>query len=505
MFPVDTKPVAIISVYDKTGIIDFAREISNSFTIICSGGTAKVLSEANIPIESVEKLTGFPEILDGRVKTLHPNIHAGILARNIESHQSQLRELKIESIQMVVCNLYPFYEVISSEHKIDDAIENIDIGGSTLIRSAAKNYHNVIVIVDPQDYDTVLGKFPDVDESYRLKLAQKAFAVSASYDTHISNYFLKQTGSFFGPRYNLSAHHPIPLRYGENWHQKAAYYLYEGKEPFYEQLHGREVSFNNIVDLLAALSILSEHTKPTAALIKHTSPCGVASAEDIETAFDHAFETDKISAFGAAMGFNRPITSGLAEKLHNIFVDIMIATDYEPDAFEILAQKERIILLKLKSKMELPEVSIKLVPNGVLVQDADFRVVTEDDLKYVSKRKPTLDQIKDLLWAWKIVKYAKSNSAVITKGTRTLGVGMGQTSRIGAVKLACEQAGDKTKGSILASDAFFPFGDCVEYAANLGIEAILAPGGSIRDCESIDAANELDIALVWSKVRCFLH
>jgi phosphoribosylaminoimidazolecarboxamide formyltransferase/IMP cyclohydrolase len=499
------KPIAILSVYDKSGIVDFAQEILNDFIIVCSGGTAKVLSEAGIKIELVDSITGFPEILNGRVKTLHPHIHAGILAKNIKSHQSQLKDYSINPIKMVVCNLYPFYEVTSTVHHLEDALENIDIGGSTLIRSAAKNYKEVIVIVDPKDYQEVLEKLPNVDETLRLKLAQKAFAISASYDTHISNYFLEQTGEIFGPSYNLTAHHPIPLRYGENWHQKAFYYLHEGKEPFYEQLHGREVSFNNIVDLLAVLGVLSEHSQPTAALIKHTSPCGVASAKDIETAFDHAFETDEISAFGAAMGFNRSVTAELAKKLHAMFVDVMIAPDYDPEALEILTQKERVMLLKVNPKMQLPEKSVKLVPNGLLVQDADTRMVTRADLESVSKHKPTEEQIEELLWAWKVLRYAKSNSAVIVKGTRTLGIGMGQTSRIGAVKLAGERAGERAKNAVLASDAFFPFSDCVEHAASIGIKAIIAPGGSIRDNESIKAADKLDIALVWSNIRCFLH
>lgn len=505
MTTVNSKPLAILSVYDKTGLIEFAREISNTYTIVCSGGTAKILSEANIPLKYVEEITGFPEILDGRVKTLHPNIHAGILAKKNESHRFQLNQHNINRIEMVVCNLYPFYEVTSSEHHLDDAIENIDVGGSTLIRSAAKNYHNVIVVVDPPDYPAVLKKLPDINEEFRLELAQKAFAVSASYDTHISNYFLKQTSEMFGPRYNLTAHHPIHLRYGENWHQKGVYYLNEGYEPFYEQLHGREVSFNNIVDLLAVLRLLSEHEKPTAVIVKHTSPCGVACANNIETAFDHAFETDQISAYGAVMGFNLPITSGLAVKLNAIFVDIMIATDYEPEALEILKQKERIILLKLNPKMQLPEMSVRHVPNGIIVQDADMQNITIDDLEFVSKRKPTEEQIQDLLWAWKVLKYVKSNSAVVVKGTRTLGIGMGQTSRIGAVKLAVERAGEKANDAVIASDAFFPYADSVEHAANLGIKAIIAPGGSIRDCESIKAADKMDVALVWSKTRCFLH
>lgn len=505
MTSVSSKPLAILSVFDKSGIIEFAKEISKYYTIVCSGGTAKTLSEADIPIKFVEDLTGFPEILDGRVKTLHPNIHGGILAKNNQSHQSQLREHKIIPVKLVVCNLYPFYEVINSTHQLDEAIENIDIGGSTLIRSAAKNYHNVIVVVDPSDYSSLIGKLPKIDDAHRLKLAQKAFAVSASYDTHISNYFLKQTGEPFGPRYNLTAHHPIHLRYGENWHQNGVYYLNEGNEPFYEQLHGREVSFNNIVDLLAVLRLLSEHEKPTAALVKHTSPCGLACSSDIETAFDHAFETDEISAYGAVMGFNRTVTAGLARKLNAIFVDIMIATDYEPEALEILKQKERIILLKLNPSMKLPDMSVRYVPNGVLVQNADMQDITIDDLDYVSKRKPTDEQTQDLLWAWKVLKYVKSNSAVVAKGTRSLGIGMGQTSRISAVKLAVERAGEKANGAVLASDAFFPYADSVEHAASLGIQAIIAPGGSIRDCDSIEAADRLDIALVWSKTRCFLH
>ncbi len=502
-----SKPIAIISVYDKTGIVEFAKEISSMYDIVCSGGTATYLSNANVVISSIEDITHFPEILDGRVKTLHPKIHGGILARNIKSHQDQLQEHYIQRVGLVACNLYPFYTVISKDHTFDDAIENIDIGGSTLIRAAAKNFQNVIVIVDPSDYSLVLKQLSvGVSSDTRLKLAQKAFAVSASYDTHIGNYLLEKTGQFFGPRFNLTAHKPVSLRYGENWHQQGAYYLLEGKEPFYEQLHGREVSFNNIVDLMAALNILSEHSShPTAALIKHTSPCGVASANDIETAFDHAFNTDQLSAFGAAMGFNRPITLGLAEKLHAMFVDVMIAPAYEPEAFEILTQKERIMLLKLNKRTTLPDLSVRLVANGVLVQDTDKKILTKEDLEFVSDRKPTKEEIKDLLWAWKVLKYVKSNSAVISKGTRTLGIGMGQTSRIGAVKLAGERAGDRAKGAVLGSDAFFPFGDCVEHAANLGITAIIAPGGSIRDNESIKEANKHDIALVWSGTRCFLH
>ncbi len=505
MITVSSKPLAILSVYDKTDIIEFAREISRHYTIVCSGGTAKILSGANIPIKHVEDITGFPEILDGRVKTLHPNIHAGILAKNNQFHQSQLKEHDITPVKLVVCNQYPFYEVINSVHNLDDAIENIDIGGNTLIRSAAKNYHNVVVVVDPSDYSELMDNLPVINDDYRLKLAQKAFAVSASYDTHISNYFLKQIGEPFGPRYNLTAHHPISLRYGENWHQNGTYYLTEGHKPFYQQLHGREVSFNNIVDLLAVLRLLSEHEMPTAALVKHTSPCGLACADNIETAFDHAFETDEISAYGAVMGFNRIVTAELASKLNAIFVDIMIAKDYEPEALSILKQKERIILLKLNPSTQLPEMIVRYVPNGILVQDADMQNITADDLDFVSKRKPTEEQIRDMLWAWKVLKYVKSNSAVVAKGTRTLGIGMGQTSRIGAVKLAVERAGDITNGAVLASDAFFPYGDSVEYAAKSGIKAIIAPGGSIRDSESIEVANKLDIALVWSKTRCFLH
>ncbi|MDH4212619.1 MAG: bifunctional phosphoribosylaminoimidazolecarboxamide formyltransferase/IMP cyclohydrolase [Candidatus Thorarchaeota archaeon] len=496
------RSLGIVSVFNKEGIIDFCRSISSHYRFISTGKTAELLETANIDVDLVSSITDYPEILDGRVKTLHPKILGGILGT--DEQQSELEKMGIQPIGLVVVNLYPFEQVTSRPHALADAIENIDIGGVTLIRAAAKNYEKVLVITSPDDYEHVAEAITlnKVSKELRRNLAKKAFLHTAKYDVAISHYLTSDEK--FPSEYLLSFENPQNLRYGENLHQEARYYLLPGNTPFYTQIHGKDISYNNLVDFYAAISVLSEHTRPSCAIIKHTSPCGVASAKDIETAFDHAFATDNLSAFGSVMGFNRPITEKLAEKLHAMFVDAIIAPQYRKSALRILTKKSKLILCTL-NEHTIPEQSIRSIPNGILVQTTDTHTITKDDLTVVSKKYPTSQELDDLLFAWKIVKYAKSNAAVISKETRTLGIGMGQTSRIGAVELALKRAEHRSEGAVMASDAFFPYRDSIDAAVEKGIQAVIAPGGSIRDNESIDAANDAGIVFVWSKIRAFLH
>jgi phosphoribosylaminoimidazolecarboxamide formyltransferase/IMP cyclohydrolase len=496
------KSLGIISVFDKEGIVDFCNSISSHYRFISTGKTATLLKAANIDVEPVSNFTDYPEILDGRVKTLHPKVLGGILGT--DEQQGEMEKHGIHPIGLVVVNLYPFEQVISKPHALTDAIENIDIGGVTLLRAAAKNYHKVIVVSSPEDYPKVAEAIAtnEVSEELRKHLARKAFLHTAKFDIAISRYLAADEK--FPSDFLLSFENPQNLRYGENLHQEARYYLLPGKKPFYTQVHGKEISFNNLVDFHAAIGVLSEHERPSCAIIKHTSPCGFASADDIETAFDYAFATDNLSAFGSVMGFNRPLTTDLAEKLHAMFVDAIIAPEYEEQAFQILSKKSKLILCSF-NEYTIPEQSIRSIPNGLLVQSTDTHIISKEDLTVVSKKYPTSQELDDLLFAWKIVKYAKSNAAVISKDTRTLGIGMGQTSRIGAVELALKRAGHRAEGAVMASDAFFPYRDSIDAAVEKGIQAVIAPGGSIRDNESIDAADDAGIVFVWSKLRAFLH
>jgi len=494
--------LAIISVFDKEGIVEFCKSVSSHFDFISTGKTAVLLEASNIPVTKVSDFTEYPEILGGRVKTLHPKVMGGILGTM--DHESELEKLNLQPFGLVVSNLYPFEQVISKKHNFKDAIENIDIGGVTLLRAAAKNYNEVLVVSSPSDYERVATAISEnsITDEMRKELAVKAFHHTAKYDIAISRYLssdIKWPSSFV-----MGFDHPIDLRYGENWHQDAKYYLNPGSEPFYKQIHGKDVSYNNLVDFTSAIGVLSELNGPTCAIIKHTSPCGVASSDDIETAFDHAFETDNLSAFGSVMGFNRPITESLAVKLNAMFVDAIIAPEYDQKSVEILTKKKNLILCTFND-YTIPELTIQLVPNGILVQPTDTHVISEKDLTVISDKQPSTQDVKDLMFAWKVVKYAKSNAAVISTGTKTLGVGMGQTSRIGAVELALKRAGERAKGAVMASDAFFPYRDSIDAAAEKGVTAVIAPGGSIRDNQSITAANDAGISLVWSSVRAFLH
>ena len=494
--------LAIISVFDKTGLVEFCKSVTSHFDIVSTGKTAALLMASQISVQAVSDLTKFPEILDGRVKTLHPLLLGGILG--MKDHSDEMTKMNIQPFGLVVVNLYPFEKIISRPHSETEALDNIDIGGVTLLRAAAKNYHEVLVVSSPEDYTRVSTAISnnEVTLELRKELARKAFQHTMRYDAIISNYF--SSSEELPSDFVIAFENPQNLRYGENLHQNAKYYLEQGKSPFYTQIHGKDISYNNLVDFQAALGVLSGHEQPSCAIIKHTSPCGFASANDIETAFDHAFETDNLSAFGSVMGFNRPITERLATKLNAMFIDAIIAPSYDQNALGILKKKSKLILCTLNPS-DIQKLSFRSIPNGILVQTTDVHTISEDDITVVSKRSPSPQELNDLLFAWKIVKYVKSNAAVISTHTRTVGIGVGQPSRIGAVELALNRAGDRARGAVMASDAFFPYRDSVDAAAARGITAIIAPGGSIRDKESIIAADEAGIALVWSGHRAFLH
>ena len=512
---------AIISVSDKTGVTDFARGLSQSgFEIFSTGGTKKTLKEARVPVKSVSDITGFPEILDGRVKTLHPIIYGGILARrDLPDHMKQLTEHRIETVDLVAVNLYPFVQTVSKENvTLDDALENIDIGGPSMIRASAKNFPSVIVVVDPADYPLVLEKLRTggLDFAERKRLAQKAFQHIATYDTAISQY-LRQDMDGFPEEMTIAMKKRYSLRYGENPHQKAAFYAEQSvgeKKPtgitWAEQLGGKELSFNNILDADAAWGAVTDFAAPTVAVIKHTNPCGLASHADIAEAYRRAFSGDEVAAFGGIVASNRPVTRAMAEAMRPVFYEIAIAPEYEPEALKLLKRKKdlRILVAQLPpgyGKAEPGYLDFRRVKGGFLVQDSD--TLREDDvaLKPVTKRKPTGAETKDLLFAWRAVKHVKSNAILLVKEKTLLGMGAGQPSRIISAKIAIEKAGDKVKGSVLASDAMFPFPDVVEAAATAGVTAIAQPGGSIRDEDSIKAADEHNIAMVFTGTRHFRH
>lgn len=532
---------ALISVSDKTGLIDFARGLYDmGVEIISTGGTARALQEAGIKVTAVSDVTGFPEILDGRVKTLHPRIHGGLLAlrKNLE-HMEQIKKLGIEPIDLVAINLYPFKETIQKPGvTFEEAIENIDIGGPSMLRSAAKNHQDVVVICDPQDYSKVIDRLKkegDVDLSYRRMLALKVFEHTAHYDALISGYLrevvsedikqsapdtasgetVKATESGFPENLTLAFEKAQDLRYGENPHQKAAFYREVGKIPGTiagaTQLHGKELSFNNINDADAALRAVLEFDMPAAVGVKHTNPCGVACGKDIHEAYLKAYAADPVSIFGGIVALNRPVDRATAEELVKIFLEIVIAPAFEPDALEVLKIKKNLRLLQIDVSPETISPGaraawdMKRVSGGLLVQDADVHDFDEKDLRVVTKRVPSDKEMVDLLFGWKVVKHVKSNAIVLAKNLVTVGIGAGQVNRIWPTEQSIAHAGDKARGAVLASDAFFPFSDVVEAAAAAGITAIIQPGGSLRDEDSIKAADEHGIAMVFTGVRHFRH
>ncbi len=514
---------ALISVSDKTGIVEFAKKLNDlGIEIISTGGTYKTLTDAGLPIIGISDVTGFPECLDGRVKTLHPKIHAGLLAmRSNEEHMKQIKELNVDLIDMVVVNLYPFKQTILKDGvAFEEAIENIDIGGPTMLRAAAKNYQDVSVVIDPKDYDRVLDEVKNngkVSVETNFYLAAKVFNHTAHYDTLIANYLRSKAGiEKYPDTLSMTFEKVQDMRYGENPHQQAAFYKEVGNASGMltgiEQLHGKELSFNNINDTHGALELLKEYGNPTVVACKHSNPCGVATGKDIYDAYVKAYNTDPVSIFGGIVAANRVIDKATAEEISKIFLEIVIAPDFSKEALEVLTKKKNIRLLKLADiEKKQPEGSyeIKKVSGGILIQDVDNELLNEE-IKVVTDRKPTDKEMEDLLFTWKIVKFTKSNGIAIGKNMQSVGIGPGQVNRIWATKQAIEhgveQLGeDAVKGAVLASDAFFPFADCVEEAAKAGITAIIQPGGSIRDQESIDACNKYGIAMVFTGMRHFRH
>ncbi|MCH7787329.1 MAG: bifunctional phosphoribosylaminoimidazolecarboxamide formyltransferase/IMP cyclohydrolase, partial [Chloroflexi bacterium] len=505
---------ALISVYDKTGVVEFARVLQGKgFELVSTGGTHKTLADAGLPVQQVSDLTGSPEILDGRVKTLHPTVHGGILARrDLPAHTEQLSEQGIDTIDVVVGNLYPFVETISRAGvTLEDALENIDIGGPTMIRAAAKNFPHVTIVVDPSDYDWVgeaLSQDSGLNLDQRKELARKAFQHVALYDTAISRY-LSDGDHLSLNEMTLGYTKLYDLRYGENPHQKAALYadpLSTGGIARAKQLHGRELSFNNIMDAEAAWRAVSDFSEPAAVVIKHTNPCGLAVHPDQPTAYQRAFEGDSVSAYGGIVGFNRAVTAATATAMRGVFYEIIVAPSYEPDALEILKKRRNLRVLEASpAEGTMTTLDVRLVSGGVLLQAVD--AIDEDPAtwKVVTERKPSEAELEDLAFAWKAAKHIKSNTIVLAKDNTLLGMGAGQPNRVVSVHLSLRIAGDKAMGSVMASDAFFPFADNVEMAAEGGITAIAQPGGSIRDEEVIEAANKAGLAMVFTGVRHFRH
>ncbi|GLC90437.1 bifunctional phosphoribosylaminoimidazolecarboxamide formyltransferase/IMP cyclohydrolase [Lysinibacillus piscis] len=504
---------ALISVSNKDGILEFAKElVALGYEILSTGGTKKMLQDNDVAVTAVDEVTKFPEILDGRVKTLNPMIHGGLLGKfDDAAHQAQMTEHGIEPIEIVCVNLYPFVETISKPNVTwDDAIENIDIGGPTMLRSAAKNHQYVTVIVDSDDYANVLEELKAHGATTietRRKLAAKVFRHTAAYDSYISNYLTEEE---FPESLTVTYELQQNLRYGENPHQQAAFYQKRLGSDFSlayaTQLHGKELSYNNIQDGNAALQIVKEFDMPAAVAVKHMNPCGVGTGATVEEAFDKAYAADPTSIFGGIIALNREVDAATAGKLSHIFLEIIVAPAFTEEALAILTQKKNIRLLTISFEQEKQDkFNVVSVEGGLLVQEPDRYGFADAEIKVVTNRQPTEQEWAALKLGWAVVKHVKSNAIVVTDAQMTLGVGAGQMNRVGAAKIAFEQAGDKAKGAALASDAFFPMSDTVEAAAAAGITAIIQPGGSIKDQDSIDKANEYGIAMVFTGVRHFKH
>ena len=522
---------ALISVSDKTDLEGLVKSLNKfNVEILSTGGTAKAIRALGIPVKDVSEHTGFPEMLDGRVKTLHPKVHGGLLAlRENKEHMETVKKHGIGLIDMVVVNLYPFEKTVAKPGvKLEEAIENIDIGGPSMLRSAAKNHKSVCVLCDVADYTKVIGEMEktggSVSEELLVELGIKVFQKTSTYDAAIYDY-LKNKSQGNGERgtgreeefpqvFNLNFKKLQDLRYGENPHQKAAFYKDEScGEPSVSgavQLHGKELSFNNIIDLNAALEIVKEFNEPAATIIKHTNPCGTATAKSLKQAYIDALDCDRLSAFGSIVGFNKPVDLDVAKTIleEADFVECIIAPSYETSALEALRAKKNLRLLEVKGfglKGAVIDKDMKKVVGGMLIQDRDVAILKEADLKFVTRIKPTKEELASLLFGWVVAKHVKSNAIVLCQATRTVGVGAGQMSRVDSVMIACKKAGSRAKGSTLASDAFFPKEDGIEQAHQGGITAIIQPGGSIRDAEVIKMADKLGIAMVFTGVRHFKH
>lgn len=512
---------ALVSVSDKTGIVEFCKQLQQlGVSILSTGGTFNLLQKSGIETIEVSSYTGFPEMMDGRVKTLHPKVHGGILGRR-GIDDAVMAEHGIQAIDMVIVNLYPFEQTISKpDCDLETAIENIDIGGPTMIRAAAKNYHDVAVVVDSADYEQIIAQLQQnqgsLTEEMRFSLAQKSFAHTARYDAAISVYLGKLNQIQFPATLNLQFEHTQDMRYGENPHQQAAFYREKnpatGSVAAAQQLQGKALSYNNIADTDAALECVKAFTDRCACVIvKHANPCGVAIADSLLTAYDLAYQTDPTSAFGGIIAFNRALDANTASAIINRqFVEVIIAPHIAADALNILSSKPNIRVLACGEWQALSptELDFKRVSGGLLVQDKDIADLNPDELKVVSSRQPTAEEMADLLFAWKVAKFVKSNAIVYGKNQRTIGIGAGQMSRVYSAKIAGIKAADEqlqVEGSVMASDAFFPFRDGIDSAAAAGITAVIQPGGSMRDDEVINAANEHNMAMVFTGMRHFRH
>ena len=523
------KPFALLSVSNKTGLLDLARELSITYQyqLISSGGTAKTLKAAAIEVTKVSDYTGAPEILGGRVKTLHPRIHGGILARlELPEHQQDLDDNQIQPIKVVVVNLYPFAETIAKPNvTLEDAIENIDIGGPAMIRASAKNYEHVTVLSSPSQYPAFLAELKANNGAttleFRKQLAIAAFQHTQEYDAAIANYLTNgaeekssekslNTISTISSSYTLLCNNPKPLRYGENPHQPATWYQVGATPKGWssaQQLQGKELSFNNLLDLESARSIIAEFgdEQPCAVIIKHNNPCGVAIAPTIVEAYQKAFAADSTSAFGGIVALNRPIDEETAKLLTSTFLECIVAPACVPSVATILGKKQNLRVLVLSDFKQSSHETVKTIAGGMLVQRTDDEAVQPETWQVVTQKQPTPEQMQELIFTWKICRHIKSNAIAITKNLTTIGLGAGQMNRVGSIKIAIDQAGEQVQGAFLASDGFFPFDDSVRTAAAAGIIAISQPGGSMRDTDSIKAADELGLIMVLTGVRHFLH
>ena len=511
---------AILSVTDKSGLVEFARKLSGlGVELVSTGGTARLLRESGIPVKDISELTGFPEMLDGRVKTLHPKVHGGILHRRQDpAHRSAVAEHGIPAIDMVVVNLYAFEKTAAKPGvHFDELIENIDIGGPSMIRSAAKNFHDVAVVTSPDDYDAIAAELAgsgELSPATRWQLAQKAFATTAAYDSAIASTLerLSANGGFllhsqpsFPQNLRLSFSKAMDLRYGENPHQKAAMYSDGSGQGIANgrQIQGKELSYNNIVDLQAAWELAQEFGEPACAIIKHTNPCGTATGSTLAEAYSKALACDPVSAFGGVIAVNRPLDGEVSPEMAKLFLEVIAAPSFDPAAVEKFAAKKNLRLLQVTGMP--PKQVLKNISGGILLQDADTRPLAESDLKVVTRRPPSPAELRALLFAWKVCKHVKSNAILFAREGQTVGVGAGQMSRVDACKVAAMKAVLPLKGTVAASDAFFPFPDGVEEIAKAGATAIIQPGGSVRDQEVIDAADRNDLAMIFTGVRHFRH
>lgn len=507
---------ALISVSDKRGIVEFARSLENlGWEIIATGGTMKVLKESGINVINISEVTGFPEICDGRVKTLHPKVHGALLGRrDLESHLTQMKENNIEFIDLVCVNLYPFEATVAKEGvSLEDAVENIDIGGPSMLRSAAKNFRDVTVVCDPDDYELILeevAKEGNTTPGTRLRLSAKAYTHTAEYDSHIATFMRKEAG--LNEKLFLTFDLVQSLRYGENPHQHAAFYR-TGKEvgysvAFAQQIGGKELSYNNIQDANAALNIVREFNEPFCVALKHMNPCGAAVGKNLKEAWTHAYEADKVSIYGGIVAMNRPLTAEVALLMKPIFLEIVMAPAFEPEALDVLATKKNLRLLEVKmdgaNEIQKQYVGVN---GGLLVQDTDSDIKEITDSMCVTQRKPYPSELQDMNFGWKIVKHIKSNAICVVKNGMTLGVGAGQMNRVGSAEIALRQAREAgfKEGLVLASDGFLPFDDTVALASRFGVTAIVQPGGSIRDEEAIRKADEKGITMLMTGMRHFKH